>query len=198
MIGIIMRRVGARMIDGAFVMLPTALLGWAAVPLMKAVLGFQLRGLVRRGGGRVLTSGLDAEAVKDSARESVALLARTASTFLVALVLFAMLVWLVYDWLAHAAFGRTIGKAVFGLRVVRFDGSKPGALCGLIRAAVLIGAPAVILLYGWMYALVGRTDRPLTFLVTEWIVFGGLFLVLLPSHRALHDRLSFTRVCSTR
>ncbi|MBN0042681.1 RDD family protein [Streptomyces actuosus] len=198
MFGVIIRRVGARMVDGVFVMLPTVLLGWTAVPLMESVLTYQARRLLRRGGSRIVSSGLDGQVIKDSARESVVVLAKTGSAFLVALTLFAMGFWLVYDWLAHAAFGRTLGKAVFGLEVVRFDGAKPGVLCGLIRAAVLIGAPAATVLYGWAYAMAGRTDEPLVLLVMRWVILVGLLPALLPTNRALHDWLSLTRVHSTR
>ncbi|MFJ3668252.1 RDD family protein [Streptomyces sp. NPDC090106] len=192
------RRFGARTVDGFVVALPTVMLGWAALPLMEVALGNRVRTLARREGVEIVSSGLDGKVVKESLADSATAIGETIGTIAVGLMVFALALWLFYDWFAHALFGRTLGKAALGLRVERFDGARPGIVCALIRSGVIIGVPMAVLVVAWTYALAGRSDYPVAVDVAQWVVFGGLFLVLLPTHRTLHDWMSFTRVHSTR
>jgi uncharacterized RDD family membrane protein YckC len=75
-----------------------------------------------------------------------------------------------YFWLATAASGRTIGKIVLGLRVVREDGSRVSLLRSLARCLIYI--IQLVLIFG------------LTFFV---IAFN-------PENRAIHDLVSGTKV----
>ncbi|MFE5790988.1 RDD family protein [Streptomyces sp. NPDC056503] len=198
MAGYVVRRFGARTVDGFVVALPTVVLGWAALPFMEVVVGNRVRALARREGAEIVSSGLDGQVVRESLGDSVTAIGETVGTIAVGLMVFALALWLLYDWLAHALFGRTLGKAALGLRVERFDGTRPGIVRALIRSGVIIGVPTAVLVVAWMYALAGRSDYPMALDVAQWVVFGGMFLVLLPTHRALHDWMSFTRVYSTR
>jgi len=137
--------------------------------------------------------------LKDTARDSAETMAKTATTFLMALIIVCMVFWFLYDWFAHAVFGRTIGKLAFGIAVVPVGGGRrPGALRGLARTGVIIGVPTVLICCAWAFALAERSDWPLRYQVASWTVVGGLALTLLPGNRALHDWVSFTHVEKTR
>jgi uncharacterized RDD family membrane protein YckC len=79
---------------------------------------------------------------------------------------------LVYNSVCLSVFGKTVGMAIFGLRVVRADGRKPG----LIRAAVRTAAYALssILMLGFIWISVdnrrqGWHDKiARTFVVYDW------------------------------
>jgi hypothetical protein len=75
---------------------------------------------------------------------------------------------LLYDWLATAAFGATIGKYVCGIRIVRWDGAPVGVGRALLRTASKVLS---ILPFYLGYALAAVT----------------------PGKQALHDFLSQTR-----
>jgi uncharacterized RDD family membrane protein YckC len=75
--------------------------------------------------------------------------------------------------------GRTLGKAMVGLRVVDLDGGRPGFAAALIRA---------LLLYGAALAL------PLAALPVAALLLASVALSVL--RRGLHDRLAGTLVVS--
>ncbi len=84
-------------------------------------------------------------------------------------------IWLGYFTVLIATRATTVGKNFFGLFVVRSDGSR----VGLVRAFF----------------------RSLTILLILAVAYGtvlGLFLLLIPSVRALHDRICDTKVVSRR
>ncbi|MGW0660950.1 RDD family protein [Streptodolium elevatio] len=197
--GVLRRRVGARLLDYMLVLVPTAVVGWTAVPLVQRAVTVQAQRVGRRTGGRIVSSGLDTDVLKDTARDSAETMAKTASTFVMALLLVSMVLWFLYDWIAHAVFGRTLGKIVFGIAVVPVHGGwRAGMVRGLVRSLILIGVPTALICYGWAYQVAERADQPLAYRVISWVSTGGLALALLPGNRALHDRLSFTRVETTR
>ncbi|MFF0483901.1 RDD family protein [Streptomyces sp. NPDC004435] len=194
----VMRRFGARVVDGVVVALPAVAVAWVALPFLETLLARRVRKLAMREVGEIRASGWDGQVAKESLGDSVSVIGETIGMFAAGLMVCGLALWLLYDWFAHALFGRTLGKAVLGLRVERFDGSRPGVLCGLIRSGLINGVPLMVMVVGWTYALAGRTDYPAIVSVAQWVVFGGLFLVLLPAHRTLHDWVSFTRVYATR
>ncbi|WP_331767457.1 RDD family protein [Embleya sp. NBC_00896] len=197
--GALWRRLGARFVDYLLVMVPTVALGWAAVPLVQRMVSAQAQQVGRRTRARIISSGVDADVLRDTARDSAETMSKTASAFVIALLVVAMVLWFLYDWFAHAVFGRTLGKVVFGLEVVRGSGwGRPGLVRSLARTAVLIGVPTVLLCYAWAYTLAERPDRPTAFHAASWAAAGGLAIAVLPGNRALHDWLSFTRVETTR
>ncbi|MFF9149501.1 RDD family protein [Streptomyces sp. NPDC014861] len=194
----VMRRFGARVVDGFVVALPAVVAAWVALPFLETLLARRVRRLAMHELGEIRASGWDGRVARESLGDSVSVIGETIGMFVVGLMMCAFALWLLYDWFAHALFGRTLGKAVLGLRVERFDGGRPGVVCGLIRSGVINGVPLMVMVVAWMYTLAGRTDYPTAVSVAQWVVFGGLFLVLLPAHRTLHDWVSFTRVYATR
>ncbi|WP_436778142.1 RDD family protein [Yinghuangia sp. YIM S09857] len=193
------RRCAAKVVDGLLIAVPTAALGWAAVPVVQQVVQVQARRVGLRTRKRIVESGLDTDVLEATARDSVVTMAKTVSSFMMAMLLVALALWLVYEWLAHAAFGRTVGKAVFGLRVVSVSGyGRAGLVRTLVRSLVLLGLPIVLFAYAWAYSLAERTDRPLAYQVGSGVAALGPMLMALPGNRALHDWLSLSRVESTR
>jgi uncharacterized RDD family membrane protein YckC len=96
-----------------------------------AVLLVEVEGRLLGGGGRSASAGV------------AALLGASAATEVVPV----------------AIWGRTLGKALLGLRVVRAaDGGQPGPLRSLVRWVVLFGALAVPAV-GWAVALVVAGTR---------------------------------------
>lgn len=82
----------------------------------------------------------------------------------------------VVEVLPTAIAGRTLGKAMTGLAVVREDADRPGALAAVIRATVLYGTLALPIVSGVL-------------------VLASVVLVLATSQRrAVHDRLASTTV----
>ncbi|PSK87371.1 putative RDD family membrane protein YckC [Murinocardiopsis flavida] len=59
-----------------------------------------------------------------------------------------------YDWLCHAGWGRTIGKVIVGIRVVKVDGStRLSQGTALVRAA-LFGLPQSLLCVGTVFTVI--------------------------------------------
>ncbi|MGI5120242.1 RDD family protein [Marinactinospora thermotolerans] len=84
---------------------------------------------------------------------------------------------LLYDWLFHAGWGMTPGKALLRIRVVRAeDAGRPGQWRTLGRAA-LFGLPQSVPCLGHVFTLVDCV----------WAGFDGL-------GRSLHDRATRTLV----
>jgi uncharacterized RDD family membrane protein YckC len=67
--------------------------------------------------------------------------------------------WLVYLWATIALSGRTVGKALLGLRVASPDGSLPTARAAAVRA--LVFPFSFVLGLGFVPAVVGRQRRAL-------------------------------------
>lgn len=95
---------------------------------------------------------------------------------------------LAYFWVQHAAWGATVGKLAFGMRVVRAaDRSRLGVLAAGIRAVVFLAGPA-ILFFGYPLNFVGGI---------LWAADAGL--PLLDSRaQSLHDKLAGTIVVRRR
>lgn len=102
------------------------------------------------------------------------------------------LVPVVYEWAAVAAFGRTIGKAVMGLRVARVtDEAKPNAQQAAFRILVPT-VPEFVLL------AVPDAESMLSFLLSvagQYVYLTSLFH---PLGRGLHDRAAGTVVLRSR
>ena len=93
-----------------------------------------------------------------------------------------------YLILATALTGRTLGKKVFGLRVVEH---ATGELCGLRAAVIRWAVPAVPALISWVSPTVAS--------YTAWFSFV-VFLPILkgPQHRGIHDLVAGTIVTRVR
>lgn len=96
---------------------------------------------------------------------------------------------LAYYWVQHAAWGATVGKRAFGIRVVRAtDRSPVGVLTAGIRTIAFLVGPAVFLLLSAPINVVGGV---------LWAADAGL--PLLDSRaQSLHDRLAGTVVVRQR
>ncbi|GAA3741890.1 RDD family protein [Salinactinospora qingdaonensis] len=98
------------------------------------------------------------------------------------LILFGLgLVVFFYDWFCHIAWGRTLGKALLGLKVVRTDGGRvrQGQTAG--RAAVF-GLPHSVWVIGWVFLLID----------CAWVLADT------SRAQALHDKMCHTLVIRTR
>jgi uncharacterized RDD family membrane protein YckC len=106
------------------------------------------------------------------------------------------LVALAYLVVGVAVFGRTIGKALVGLAVVRSDGARPGWTAAVVRQSVLAA--------GWIVApLVHATadvDLPaiVSWISLLWPVVVLLPIIFDPDRQGLHDRAARTRVVRRR
>ncbi len=108
-------------------------------------------------------------------------------------VILIPLVALLYFWISHAIKGRTLGKKIVGLRVVRLGTQyQPGWMRSLIRDAIvwgplllfLGGAAGTTIWGGGLSTLIGRIGAPLL-LIT---LLGNLGAVIFwKEHRGLHD-----------
>ena len=96
---------------------------------------------------------------------------------------------LVYFWIAHTAWGTTLGKQAVGLRVVTAsDHSRISIRSAGIRTATFLIGPAVFLL----------TPAPLNFVGgAAWLADAVLGLTD-PQTRTLHDRMAGTVVVKKR
>jgi uncharacterized RDD family membrane protein YckC len=176
------RRYGARTIDLCVVLFPAVVLGFV---FGRAVAPMVMRqGLVRTG---VRTAFRVDRFVEDLGN---ALIATVLVPFLLVMVFLCC-----YDWFFHAVFGRTPGKWIFRLRVVRTGrGGDPGAWRSLIRTVIAFGGPTAVFSILLVYLGAGG---PTVALVVN-LLFGGsllgLLMILGPARRTLHDRLSGTEV----
>lgn len=96
---------------------------------------------------------------------------------------------LVYFWVLPVIWGATVGKRLFGLRVVSaFDRSKVGVKAAGIRAGIFLLGPAIFLLLPSLEIIGGLL----------WLA-DGMVLLLDPSRmQCLHDRLAGTTVIRQR
>ena len=96
---------------------------------------------------------------------------------------------LIYFWVGHAAWGRTLGKQAIGLRVVTVsDHSRISIRAAGIRTVTLLIGPAVFLL----------TASPLNFGGGALWLADGIVALTDPQGRSLHDRLAGTVVVRKR
>jgi uncharacterized RDD family membrane protein YckC len=96
---------------------------------------------------------------------------------------------LVYYWIAHAAWGTTLGKRALGLRVVTAgDHARISIRAAGIRAVTFLLGPAVFLVIAAPLNVVGGA---------LWLA-DALVAVPDPQTRALHDRLAGTVVIRKR
>jgi len=96
---------------------------------------------------------------------------------------------LVYFWVAHAAWGTTLGKRAVGLRVVTAsDLSRISVRAAGIRTVAFLLGPAAFLL----------TAAPLNFAGGALWLADALVALTDPQARSLHDRLASTVVVKKR
>ena len=181
------RRVGARAVDHLVAFLPALVLAWMAVPVVEKLLVHQA--------GKVAGSAVaaaDFAGLKDAADQVTTIAVNAVSLVLLVITAVTLVVLCLYDWLAHAFFRRTLGKALFGIAVVR-GGDAPGFGRCFLRTGVLFGLPGIAVCWAWTASLLGSPTG-----IAVPVVFGGsvvgLLLALGPTRRALHDRLSGTEV----
>ncbi len=191
------RRVGARCLDVFVAVLPAIPLAFAVGPILQRAL---LRQALRLRSSAVLAGGT--EELGDLARESLTDIGQTLGAVFLGFMAVILISACLYDWLAHALFGRTLGKFVFGIAVVRArDGGRPGALRSLLRTALLIGLPGAAVCVTWAYSLTGQPEQPPAVRALGWVYvgcLGCLLLILTPLRRGHHELLSTTRVTATR
>ncbi len=95
---------------------------------------------------------------------------------------------LAYYWVQHAAWGATVGKRVFGVRVVRAaDQSRIGIKAAGIRAVAFLVGPAIL----WVLPVISLLGGVL------WAADSGMAL-LDPRAQCLHDKLAGTIVIRQR
>nr|BAU09526.1 rphB [Streptomyces griseoviridis] len=180
-------------------LLPTAAAGWAAVPGVRRLLLWRTQQSARLSGRRILWSGGDPAAFRDAARDAADTVVQSLSLALLALTACAVALLFLYDWLAHALFGRTLGKLCLGVTVVRSGGGgPPGPLRALLRSAVLTGLPGALLCWYWLRVLLDEPPGAVPYLLLLCLPVLGALLLLGPARRPLHDRLSRTCVTRTR
>jgi len=106
--------------------------------------------------------------------------------------------WVAYFWLFHYLTGKTPGKMMGGLLVVKLDGSNVSSTAAFFRAILLAGN---IFLLAFSLLITGSEQSTLYLAAS---VVGGLWVVAncfaiffpdsAPMQRALHDRICGTRV----
>ncbi|MEU8136714.1 RDD family protein [Streptodolium elevatio] len=119
---------------------------------------------------------------------------------LLLLVLAHLLVPTIYDWLMHARFGRTLGKIVFGMKVVPAQGGS-GRL-GIGRSArrtfVAVLLPWGALMLMWYQIILRDWQLVTVFGLLSLIGFVDPLAVLGPRRRTLHDRSAGTLVVNVK
>jgi uncharacterized RDD family membrane protein YckC len=81
-----------------------------------------------------------------------------------------LVLFVVYHLLAHGLYGATLGKRLFGIRVVGRDGERPGLGRATVRA-VLAATSLLLLGLGVLLALFTRSGRGLhDLLARTWVV----------------------------
>lgn len=106
-------------------------------------------------------------------------------------------------WFESRPRAATPGKRVMGLTVRGDDGRVPGFGRALLRNAVKIGIPWTLghaVAIGFVHH--GNANAVPTYLwvltvATYAVIFVWVLFVLLPGHRALHDRIAGTGVALT-
>ncbi|MFJ7420713.1 RDD family protein [Streptomyces uncialis] len=185
------RRVGARVLDYVVSCLPALPLMWLAVPFLERSIAMQVNRVTRR----TLGSGGDTGEMREAAAASLTALGQTASVVVLALFVVTTAVLCFYDWVCHAAFGRTLGKLCFGVRVVHAGhGGRPGVVRSFLRTGVLFGLPLFFGTWLAVDSLAGGTEPALVPQLVANAPVYGLLLALLPAQRALHDFVSGTEV----
>jgi uncharacterized RDD family membrane protein YckC len=97
-------------------------------------------------------------------------------------VFIGMIAWLVWNIVLLYKYGKTIGKKVMGIRVVRMDGSRVGFARFLFLRWLAVAA------IGWVgLAIHQRFLGNLVSLVDVLMIFGA-------AHRCLHDYIADTKV----
>lgn len=102
-----------------------------------------------------------------------------------------VVVALAYYWVQHAVWGATLGKRVFGIRVVTSaDHGRVGVKAAGIRAVAFLIGPAML----WLWPLTGPINLVGGAL---WTADAG-FALLDPRAQCLHDKLAGTLVLKKR
>lgn len=104
-----------------------------------------------------------------------------SSTLLVIILLLATALWFAYEVPAHASTGQTLGKRLFGIKVMRLESDEPLGFRRSIRRWNTIGLPTLV----WPCYGVGFL---LQFIDAIWPTFDR------PMHQALHDKSALTVV----
>jgi len=190
-------RVLARFVD-AFVIGLALLVVWAA---FAGQLRTQVYRLPRKAFADAYVAGATGEG-GDGMRQAVAGGVGDAvdetTTALALVLLLHLIVPVAYEVICQVLFGRSLGKMVFGLRVVPAGGyrDRPGFVRSLLRACVFM-VPVGALYVSLRVSATGDADRAN---LMAWLFYGvlaGVWLMLLPPRRGLHDLVSGTVVVSS-
>ena len=125
---------------------------------------------------------------------------RAVATPAVAVVCAVLLPALAYWSVSEAAFGRTLGKRVFGLSVETVDGRRP-PLRHLIGRRAIVFLPALWTAV-WAASLHSRVSPATAWLMGVVLFVGGTVAIFAPARRrngfsGLHDLLTRVRVVVT-
>jgi uncharacterized RDD family membrane protein YckC len=104
-----------------------------------------------------------------------------SSTLLIIILVLATALWFAYEVPAHANTGQTLGKRLFGIKVMRLESDEPLGFRRSIRRWNTIGLPTLV----WPCYGVGFV---LQFVDAIWPTFDR------PMHQALHDKSAVTVV----
>lgn len=119
---------------------------------------------------------------------------------LLLLVLAHLLVPTIYDWLMHARYGRTLGKIVFGMKVVPVQGgsSRLGIGRSARRTFVAVLLPWGALMLMWYQIILRDWQLATVFGLLSLIGFLDPLAVLGPRRRTWHDRSAGTVVVNVK
>jgi hypothetical protein len=114
------------------------------------------------------------------------------------LVLAHLLLPVLHDWAGHAFFGRTLGKAALGIKVVPTREGAAGAKVGVGRSTrrTLLGVfvPWAALMLMWWELMMRQWALAGVLGLVGLIGFVDPLLVLGPRRRTMSDRVANTRV----
>ncbi|MDI2132672.1 RDD family protein [Yinghuangia seranimata] len=142
----------------------------------------------------------NADAAKRAPLEAVDGLWAKTKLLLLLLVLAHLLVPVLYDWLAHARWGRTLGKAMVGVKATPVDGGSHRL--GLARAGrrtlVAVFVPWAALTLMWYEIILRNWSLAGLCGAVSLIGFVDPLAVLGPRRRTWHDRIAGTAVVNVK
>ncbi|WP_436786064.1 RDD family protein [Yinghuangia sp. YIM S10712] len=124
----------------------------------------------------------------------------TTKMVLLLLILAHLLLPTIYDWLMHAFFGRTLGKIMFGMKVVpeRGGSSRLGLARSGRRTVVAVLVPWAALMLMWYELILREWTLATVCGIVSLIGFFDPLAVLGPRRRAWHDRVGGTVVVNVK
>jgi uncharacterized RDD family membrane protein YckC len=181
-------------IDLLVVSLPAVAVGYMAGPFVgQFAMRFATVTFGRAARSAIRTGELSA--VGESLRGTAVMAGQAIAVVFLAIIVVALATLILYTWLTHATFGRTLGKLLFGIEVVCMgNGGRAGYVRCLVRSLVLFGPPLVLVTAALAAVITGQEEENVSLVVIRWVALCGALLMLLPQRRGLHDWLSGTVV----